>query len=243
MTVKRFRLGRWSAAFEPREIDVGGTDFVVAVEMWERNDYRIDLQTGLDGVVLDVGANIGTFAVLAAKAGAQRVIALEPESANRDRLELHVCLNDVVDRVDVRMLAVTGDGRDVAIEGDGGGAHVAAFARLPGSAVPSTTLAELIEEVGPVSMLKMDIEGGEWEAFSTVTSEHLAMVDRIAMEWHGPAIPRLAYLADGYSDIGHWAREIWGGLVTRLAEQGTIATLGPPTFTGVLHWNRNGASH
>lgn len=238
-----FQLGRWTANFEPREIDIGGTDFVVVVEQWQRNDYRVDLNAGLSGTVLDIGANIGSFAVLAAKAGAERVIALEPEPENLQRLHYHLHLNGVADVVEVRAMAVSCNARDVLIEGEGGGAHILESSALPGEGVPSVTLADLIEEAGHVSMLKVDIEGGEWEAFSTVTAEHLGRIDRIAMEWHGPAIPRLDWLADDYLDAEAWAEAVWGGLVTRLAAQGTIETLGPPAFTGVLHWRRSEATH
>lgn len=215
------QLGDWSAVFEPRDIDMAGDDFVVVVEVWDRNDYRV---TGFSGTVIDVGANVGAFTVLAAKAGAERVIAIEPAEANRERLLHHVALNGVADQVTVLDVAVTGrGGASVGIVGDGGGAQVAGAGD-----VKTVSLVELLDRYGPVEMLKVDIEGGEFSAFATVPVDALRRVEHIAMEWHGPASPHLSWL-----EGDELAR-----LFMLLADAGRVETFGHPARGGLLYWSR-----
>ena len=59
--------------------------------------YRIPKSCGL---VLDLGANIGTFSILAAKImGAERIIALEPVSKTFDKLRCNIENNGLASRV------------------------------------------------------------------------------------------------------------------------------------------------
>lgn len=227
------KLHSWSARFEPQPgpVDVAGGDFVVVTEVWRRNDYRIP-EAGLSGVVVDVGANIGAFSVLAAKAGADVVHAYEPHSANRARLEHHLAINGVAHRVVVHPEAVgekTGD--TVWITGDGGGARIAT---TEGTAtVQTVSLADILGEVGPVDFLKHDAEGAEWQTFQSVTAHILnEQVKRIALEWHGPLMgPHLAHIG---SD-GHYL-DRWHHLVDLLADSGRLEIAGHPTVGGLIHW-------
>lgn len=219
-------LHGWSARFTPRPVDIAGTDFVVVVEVWNRNDYRIPA-SGLSGTVLDVGANIGAFSVLAAKAGAQRVIAVEPEEDNRAQLIEHVKLNGVDDIVVIDGRAVSDRAnRPVSMVGTGGGARITYAA----GSTTTVTLGELIDEHGPISLLKMDIEGGEYDAFAWLSGEHLDRVERIALEWHGPSSPHLAHLGS--------VTDRWRHLIAFLADHGRVETIGRPEVGGLLYWQR-----
>lgn len=219
-------LGPWRAKFDPRDIDVAGTDVVVVCEVWDRNDYRIDSAHGLKGTVLDIGANIGAFTVLAAKAGARRVIAVEPCASNRERLVHHVKVNHVRRAVTVHAEAVTGLPRGtVRMTGDGGGARLAEGGEQE---VATITLTELVHRYGPLSLVKIDIEGGEFEVIGGTARDVFSNIERIAMEWHGPASPHLAHLRG----------DEFGPLVTKLADCGSVETFGHPARGGLLQWRR-----
>lgn len=216
-------LGPWSADFQPRDIDIAGNDIVVLVEVWERNDYRIDTEVGISGTVLDIGANIGAFTVLASLAGADLVVAIEPQPENFARLAHHVKTN-WCDNVLMRNVAVAPPSiGSVDMIGQGGGAR-----SIPYGPIPTVDLAALIEEFAPISMLKMDIEGGEYPVFDALDVRQLTHIERISMEWHGPASPHLSHLRG----------DEFGPLVTKLADAGTLETLGHPAFGGILHWRR-----
>ena len=221
------RLHNWAARFEPRD----AADALVVTEVWARNDYRIG-PAGLSGVVVDVGANVGAFSVLAAKAGADVVHAYEPHPANRARLQHHLTLNRVADRVVVHPEAVAEKTGDVVwLTGVGGGVHIAG----EGDATARTvSLADILGEVGPVEFLKHDAEGAEWQTFESVTAELLRdQVRRIALEWHGPNMgPHLTHIGDDGQYIGRWHC-----LVELLADSGRLEIVGHPAVGGLMHWS------
>lgn len=222
------RLHRWSAHFDPRP---GTTDAEVLDEVWRSNDYRIGPAGFHGAVVVDVGANVGAFTVLAAQAGAF-VHAYEPCPANRARLEHHVGLNGVADRVTIHPEAVAAKtGGMVWITGDGGAAHIADTGE---TAVETVALTDILTGLGQVAMLKHDAEGAEWDIFEPVTAhllhEHVA---RIALEWHGPRMwgDTGRIREDGYL-------ERWHHVVDILADSGRLEIRGHPTVGGLIHWAR-----
>lgn len=236
----RARLGRWSSQWDPRpgDIDVDGGSFVVVDEVWARNDYRVP-PGGFSGTVLDIGGNVGAFAVLAAKAGAKQVLTVEPHEGNRARLEHHLTINGLWPHtrgplVQIEPRAVVGEvvaEQRLTMVGNGGGARLSPGA--DGPQVHTVALAQLIEQLAPIEFLKCDIEGGEYDAFSGVTAnllhEHVAAM---ALEFHGPVMPHLAHLDDGRQ------LERWGALVALLADCGHVEIHGHPTVGGLIHWRR-----
>ncbi len=226
----RVKLNRWSAVFEPRP---DTTDAEVCEEVWGRNDYRVPPE-GFSGTVVDIGANVGAFSVLAAKAGAKVVYAVEPEAANARRLDGHVRANDVQPVVSIINMAMTGTMTTVRMLGTGGGARTLPAGNEAG--IATITLEWMLGTYGPVEFLKCDIEGGEYEAFAACPAEVLAAVRTIALEFHGPGMPHLSHLDD---DGKHLER--WGALVAKLADAGRVETFGHPMRGGLIWWKRYGA--
>lgn len=87
----------------------GTTDEKVVDEVVQRRAYRkadfLDVEPG--DRWLDLGGNIGTFAVLAAAAGGT-VRTYEPEPENYDLLCRNIALNGLTDRIEARNVAVVG---------------------------------------------------------------------------------------------------------------------------------------
>lgn len=212
------------------DVAPGSTEAVGVQECWRTNDYRMP-PFGYRGTVVDVGANVGAFSVLAAMAGADRVHAFEPHPGNRARLEQHLVRNGVADLVVVHPEAVaekTGD--TVWIAGSGGAAHVADEGDV---AAQTVSLADVLADVGPVEFLKHDAEGAEWQSFESVTSHILhEQVRRMALEWHGPLMgPHLTHIGSDGHYIDRWHR-----LVEMLADCGRLEIQGHPTVGGLMHW-------
>lgn len=211
-------------------VEPDSSEAVAVRECWQTNDYRIPA-SGLRGTVVDVGANVGAFSVLAAMAGAKVVHAFEPHPGNRARLEHHLVLNGVAAQVVVHPEAVgekTGD--TVWITGSGGGAHVADEGDV---AVQTVSLADVLADAGPVEFLKHDAEGAEWNSFESVTSHILhEQVRRIALEFHGPLMgPHLTHLGVDGHYIDRWHR-----LVEMLADCGRLEIFGHPAVGGLMWW-------
>lgn len=113
--------------------------------------------------VWDVGAYIGYFALLMRRAaGAGNVYALEPDPANRSRLEEVLRLNDASDIHVIPTAAGSYDGEVSLVQHEGHPA-TSALQGAAGLTVPVTTLDTLAARIGAPRLIKMDVEGAEAE--------------------------------------------------------------------------------
>lgn len=125
----------------------------------------------LGGVVLDIGAHIGQFTLLAAKrvGPTGRVLAFEPNPETRTRLDANVALNGLANvTVVAEGLAAQSGTRRLYF---GGEAHNIGAASLDAKAgqqwveVTCARLDDVVERegVGRVDLVKLDVEGAEVE--------------------------------------------------------------------------------
>jgi len=115
----------------------------------------------------DVGANLGTFTVLAAGVAGSRVQAFEPNPETFAALTRNVRLNGLGERVKLVNAAV---GRAVGSiqmsTGLGTENHVASAAESAGSIPVQTTTLDIELADDPADFIKIDVEGFETEAFA-----------------------------------------------------------------------------
>lgn len=137
-------------------------------------DYNIEelrfLRSHLprDGVFVDVGANVGTYALaLARDVGADgKVVAIEPHPVTHARLAFNAAASGY-EQVELVPAAAGADDGELLIETDGdnlGASHiVSGDASGKAIAVPSRRLQRILEEaaVARVDALKIDVEGYE----------------------------------------------------------------------------------
>jgi hypothetical protein len=127
------------------------------------SEYRFS-DLGKDDLLIDIGANIGVFSILAARRGA-RVLAIEPVMGYE--LRRNIRLNRIQN---IRLLeCALGDGREMEVSWNN---------RV--HRVPSMTLSQMVRELGGCTFLKVDCEGGEWY----IDPEELKGIRRIEMELH-----------------------------------------------------------
>lgn len=118
-------------------------------------------------VVLDVGANIGAFTLLAAKRGAQ-VFAVEADPMNAQILEKHVAMNRFSDQVKILEMAATDKPRSLTIYRNPkniGNSNI--FSGECPVSVEGATIDSL--NLPPIDVCKMDIEGAEFPALLGMT--------------------------------------------------------------------------
>lgn len=114
--------------------------------------------------VIDVGANLGYYSLLASKlvGPTGRVVALEPNSENCRLLLSSLRLNGVSN---VQLLPVAADAAtgwayySTHVGSNGGLIEDGNLLSHPGTVVPTFRLDDLVD--GPVGLLKMDVEGAE----------------------------------------------------------------------------------
>jgi FkbM family methyltransferase len=129
----------------------------------ERSSMRFLLAYLKPGdTMIDVGANVGTYSLLATTIDDVFVVAFEPSGLAYERAARNVDLNRVEGRTRLFRQAV-GAASGVAILSVGlGPRNKVLSATEAGEEVPMTTLDELRPSTpGPVSLVKVDVEGGE----------------------------------------------------------------------------------
>lgn len=171
-------------------------------EIWNRDRYFLHAGLAEGETVVDIGANVGVFTVLAASRGA-RVHAFEPNPEAFALLSRNVRENGFADRVRCRNLAVVDrEGiLDLSVPDSGkiysmGSATTTTLARERLGALPEvsmrtfpvrcTTLPVLADGLPgrAVHFLKIDCEGAEWEILRSLVTARECRPRHIAMETH-----------------------------------------------------------
>ena len=161
-----------------------------------REDYFESGQSiGPGDTVIDVGANVGCFALLAAKrvGPTGRVIAIEPEARTFEQLRRNIALNDA-DNVVALRLAIGAQRGSIDLYTS---AESALFSSIYTQVnrsdvadgtqkVPMITLADLMSEhaIPRCDYLKLDCEGAEHDIIASLTAEAAACISQITLELH-----------------------------------------------------------
>jgi len=141
-----------------------------------------------DDVVLDVGAHIGTFALLAAsKAPRGRVFAIEASLDTYNFLRINVALNKSAN-ISTHHLAMTGEDGPVTLYHDTGnwGHSVVADLSKVTETVQGLSLASFMarEQIDRVRFMKLNCEGAEFPLLLAASASLLARFDMMVVLYH-----------------------------------------------------------
>lgn len=166
------------------------SDAPVIREIWCENVYEVyDGDLSDTGIVVDIGANIGSFTLFAASLGAKKVIAVEPEPHNlellRQNIDEHKGITpDCEFIIDSRGIS---DGKFTkAFIGNDHGDSRVSFTK-ESSVVPITliSLEQLfsIHELEYIDVLKIDVEGMEGNILINAPEHILNLCRYITLEY------------------------------------------------------------
>jgi FkbM family methyltransferase len=191
---RRPYVARASVGLE-MELRPGLGDWFSFYENLVHQQYLRDGQRLLPGdAVIDVGANIGCFSILAAsRVGSWgKVIAAEPSSATYGQLLANLKRSGL-SNITARQVAVGGrtgfaemrNSRNAlcsSIYSEVGGREVDGHVET----VPVVTIDQLMREavLSRCALLKVDCEGAEYEIFEQMDRDTAARIDQIVMELH-----------------------------------------------------------
>jgi FkbM family methyltransferase len=167
-------------------------------EVFGERHYRRHIESPLDGVLIDIGANIGAVTLdWASRSGRLHVHAYEPNPATNSVLRHNVEANGLSDRVTIHQEAVGREPGQLRLWTNVQSMTTTAYTDAPptpeavATYVPLVDLNEVVRRAGdrPVSLLKMDIEGGEADTLEGATPATLGALRQVILEYHDGLCP------------------------------------------------------
>lgn len=188
----------------------GTSDFLIIREVLVWGDYEPPgFEIGKNFIVVDVGAQIGVFSVMAArKASSGRVISFEPHPENHALLQKNKEENGLHHmKIHNRAVAACSGPLTFYISSFNTGGHsiVSSEGSREALTVEGVRLDEILqsESVSHIDYLKMDCEGAEVQILHGMKPDILQSIDRIVMEIHDPADATPDGLAGWLRDRGY----------------------------------------
>lgn len=167
-----------------------------AIELYDEvihsNIYKVTTKNLKGRDVIDIGANMGTFALFASKLGANKVIAVEPVSETVRIFKTNMQIANTSNIVLKQNVVSDESGKVVKMALQTKCGHNSAYTESEHyEEVLTITLKELLDLTNRENVfLKIDCEGGEYDVFMTATPEDVAPITTIAIEIHGDLHPK-----------------------------------------------------
>ncbi len=196
--LRKDRITYWTREGEEFLARGNTDDRYVLREIFVDEDYTKNFGVEEGDTVVDIGAHIGSFTVLAAR-NAGKVYSFEPEEENFEIFEENVRRNDL-ENVDTRNKAVyaTTGTEKLKKSGQTGTNSV----RDEGDQeIETVSINDVVDEVGEIQFLKVDCESSEADIFEAITPENLVKIQKIAMETHSTEKPIIEKLEENGFEI------------------------------------------
>jgi FkbM family methyltransferase len=166
-------------------IEVTGEIFIQQVYM------PAELTIGSDDVVVDIGANVGTFSVYAATKTRNRVLAVEPLPINCEYIQKNAD-NNKLNHISWKGAAVSDKSGTVnlytteLVSGNLLFDHNVHGKIETYVEVPCTELRTIMDEnnLAKIDLLKLDCEGSEGDILKSTPADYLCRIRQLAMEFH-----------------------------------------------------------
>lgn len=167
-------------------------------EVFGERQYDRHIEGPSEGVMIDLGANIGAVTLdWASRSRRLRVHAYEPNPLTNGVLRRNVEANGLADRVTVYDEAVGREAGELRLWTNMHSMMVTAYSDAPPSRgavatrVPLIDLNEVVRRAGgvPVELLKMDTEGAEADTLEVATPATLGAIRQVILEYHDLLCP------------------------------------------------------
>lgn len=208
----RYLLGRYwntGAPFTTFRLRNGQTVALKPDVRFTLNEIYLDHVYDIPGVdlatchsVLDLGANMGVFALYVASRSPAMVHCFEPESTNYEVLQRNLAVNRARAKAYRMALSTSCGTGHLSLEGSSA-EYALGRAQGKSEAVECVDWDRLFEVTGirAFDFVKMDIEGAELEILESTSDECLRRIGALSMEWHH-ATEKLERLAGRLRGLG-----------------------------------------
>lgn len=159
--------------------DVFSVDVEVLKEVFTSDVYDIaNLPLSSNAVVVDIGANIGSFsAAIHFKYPNAKLVSYEPHPTSFSLLKKNAPF------ATIRQKAVMGKREIVQIQ-TLGPSMSRRIVQSGGTPVEAVTLGDALKDLSSIDLLKVDVEGSEYEIFNNTSPQTLKKVKKVFVEVH-----------------------------------------------------------
>ncbi|QIB75368.1 FkbM family methyltransferase [Halogeometricum borinquense] len=158
-------------------------------------EINILARTAPDALVADVGAYNGLYAIVAAKHGARRVDAFDINQDVLDRIPEHAQWNDAGDIIEPHRLAIGDQDGEVTVDINAA-TPISSIDQAGDVTVPATTLDRFYQSREYPDIIKIDVEGAEYDVLQGATGIIEAQHPTLLIEIHVEKLHRFDATAD-----------------------------------------------
>jgi FkbM family methyltransferase len=171
-------------------------DLQVLHEVVDCDEYHITQKTiGSKAIVIDIGAHLGSFSVLAASHASEGIVlSYEPDSTNFWLLTRNIARNGLTNVKTFKCAVAGTSGPKTLFRGISNWSHSLnnrGYSRK--DIIDCVTLPQILKEndVKTCHVLKIDCEGSEYEILMGLSPQMLGRIECVVGEWHPtPAGPK-----------------------------------------------------
>tara|TARA_B100001079_G_scaffold223071_1_gene199478 strand:- start:59 stop:829 length:771 start_codon:yes stop_codon:yes gene_type:complete len=179
------------------KIRVNSTDLMALTNVWMINEYEIEkFKINKNDIIIDVGAHIGLFSLLASKSCfAGKIFSYEPINENFEMLMQNIKSNKLKNIFPFN-LAVSKNTSNVKLFLDKDeSAHSIFQKNTSYVTVESISLQKIFDDndINFCKILKLDCEGAEYEIIDSLPDKYFEKIQNMIIEYH---------LADSKPELG-----------------------------------------
>jgi FkbM family methyltransferase len=165
--------------------DLQAQNSSIFYEIVETNQYRVFKKDFIGKNVIDVGANIGIFSLLADEYGAERIVAVEPQPPTLQILKQNVAGRSIL-VIDKAVGKKDGEWVEMVNRPEFSPTDGRMYSRPSLSGTETIGLDHLVASIddGKPILLKVDCEGAEYDLFYGASLKTLGKIHTIVMETH-----------------------------------------------------------